>query len=116
MAGYGEVVSPGWFQESDTVISLDDDDIWLSTHLQDEHLDGEKILKEHQEQTHQPPTRPFAKPMTDEEVHVEEEEEEEEGNTPKKLKKTLSIAFEFGNNGTDTDSPKHLKIFHRSKR
>ena len=81
MAGYGEVVSPGWFQENDTVISLDDDDIWLSTHLQDEHLDGEKILKEHQEQTHQPPTRPFAKPMTDEEV-----EEKRRGNTPKKTK------------------------------
>ena len=111
MAGYGEVVSPGWFQENDTVISLDDDDIWLSTHLQNEHLDGAKILKEHQEQTPQPPTRPFAKPMTNKEV-----EEKRRGNTPKKPTKTPSIAFEFGNNGTNTDSLKHLKTFHSLKR
>ena len=31
-------------------------------------LDDENILKEHQEQTHQPPTRRFATPMTNEEV------------------------------------------------
>ena len=85
------VISSGWLQENDTVISLDDDDIWLSTHLQDEHLDREKILKEHQEQTHQRPTTPFAKPMTDEEV-----EAKEEGTLRKKTKKALSTAFQFG--------------------
>ena len=43
------------------------------------NLDDEKFVKEHKEKTHQPPTRPFAKPMTDEEV-----EEKRIGNTLKR--------------------------------
>ena len=41
MAGYGEFVSPGWFEDDDIDVTLDDDDLWLSQNLRDEHLDGE---------------------------------------------------------------------------
>ena len=79
MARYSEFVSPGWFQDDDTDITQDDDDLWLSKNLRDEHLDGDKILREQQNQSHEAPTRPFATPMTDEEV-----EEKRSGNIPKR--------------------------------
>lgn len=92
MAGYSEVVSPGWFHDDDTVITSDDDDHWLSTNLKDEHIDSEKILQEHQEQTHQPPTRPFATPLTDEEV-----EEKRRDNIPKKTQQDTEYCLRLWN-------------------
>ena len=41
MVGLGEFVSPGWFQDNDTIITLDNDNPWLSRNLQDEHLNGD---------------------------------------------------------------------------
>ena len=35
---------------------------------------------------------------------------------PKVPNKTLSIAFDFGNNDTIKDNLKHLKVFHSLKR
>ena len=43
--------------------------------------------------------------MTDKQV-----ERKEAATFPKEPKKALSIAFEFGNNGTAMDNPNHLKI------
>ena len=37
MVGYGDFVSPGWFQDNDIDITIDDDDLWLSKNLRDEH-------------------------------------------------------------------------------
>ena len=79
MAGYGEFISPGWFQDDDTDITLDNDDLWLLKNLRDEHLDGDKILKEQQKQSHQKPTMPFATPMISEQI-----EEKRSSNIPKR--------------------------------
>ena len=68
MAGSTEFVCQEWFQVKHTDISIGDDDLWSSKNLQDDHLDGGKILKQQQQQSHQTTTRPLAIPLHDEEV------------------------------------------------
>ena len=44
MAWYSEFVFQGGFKEDDTDVSREADDTWLSQNLQDDNLDGDKIL------------------------------------------------------------------------
>ena len=46
MAGCKEFVSQGWLQYDHTDLSVEADDLWLSQELLDDHVDGDKIVKE----------------------------------------------------------------------